>query len=112
MSSIDVIGKEKGITVPAYIRVAICPVGNINASTFRKYAAMIQKCEEVDLKQITRYAEEKKKSPFTFMDWNRNRMKFHFVDTSSISPQFTEVQQYRKVHSVSFVVLVVSTYVI
>ena len=101
MSSIDVIGKEKGIAIQAYIRVAIVPVGNINASTFKKYASLIQKCEEVPLIKLTRYAEDNKRSPFLNMNWKENKMRFYFVDGANISTQFTEIQQYRKVHAVS-----------
>jgi tetratricopeptide (TPR) repeat protein len=100
MTSIDLIGKEKGIGIPAYIRVVLFPVGNINATTFKKYASLIQKCEEVPLSQLTRFADDNKKSPFVSMDWLQNRLRFYFVDGTNVSTQFTEIHQYRKIHAV------------
>lgn len=53
---------HKGIFVNSLIRVALCPVGNINAATFKKFAVRIQAFSSIPITHLTRFQQDNLKS--------------------------------------------------
>ncbi|EFC50017.1 hypothetical protein NAEGRDRAFT_77990 [Naegleria gruberi] len=100
MSSIDVVGCQLGVVTNTLIRIAIFPIGKINASTFKKFVSMIQACDSKPIKSLTRFRDDNLKSPFQKQDWSRSVLKFQFVDETSINTGYSDFHQYRNVHGV------------
>ncbi|KAF0979689.1 hypothetical protein FDP41_001357 [Naegleria fowleri] len=100
MSSIDVVGCQLGISTNSLIRIAIFPIGKINASTFKKFVSMIQACDSKPIKSLTRFRDDNLKSPFQKQDWARSVLKFQFVEETSINTGYSDFHQYRNVHGV------------
>lgn len=53
---------DKGLAINSLIRIALVPIGNINPSTFQRYATMIKKFDTIQLQILTRFQEDNMKS--------------------------------------------------
>ncbi|KAL9654914.1 hypothetical protein ABK040_008704 [Willaertia magna] len=100
MASIDVVGCEVGISTANHIRIAIFPVGKINAITFKTFVEMIQNLNAKPIKSLTRFRDDNLKSPFQKQDWQRSILQFYFVDDSDIITNYSDFLQYRNIHGV------------
>ena len=100
MSSIDVVGCQMGVATQSLIRIAIFPVGKINAATFKKFVSMVQSCDSKPIKSLTRFRDDNLRSPFQKQDWARSVLHFQFVDETSINTGYPDFHQYRNVHGV------------
>ena len=54
------------ILSPAYIKIAIFPIGNIDASSSKKYSSLIQSFSNIRLADLSRFKEDNEKSFFFF----------------------------------------------
>lgn len=109
MSFTDV---NKGIYVNSFIRIALFPVGVINAATFRKYATRIQAFSSIPITHLTRFQQDNLKSkcrflvydniqgPFKNQNWKQAKLEILFVDSTNVNSQFNDFQQHRKIHAV------------
>jgi hypothetical protein len=53
---------SKGILAPCHIKIGIFPVGNIDASSFKFYASLIQNFSKIPIKNLSRFKQDNLKS--------------------------------------------------
>eukprot|EP01080_Neovahlkampfia_damariscottae_P000390 gene390-6804_t len=91
---------SQDILSPAHIKIAIFPIGNIDASSFKKYSSLIQYFKKIRLSDLSRFAEDNEKSPFKNNAWSSANLLFDYVDGINYSVKQSDAPLHKQVHGV------------